>query len=237
MVNVRSELAPSGKLRAGINFGNALLAKKDAEGKPSGIAVDLATELARRLGVPLDIQAFETAGRMADGAAAGRWEIAFLGADPARAEEIAFTDPYLEIEATYMVAETSPRKSLGDIDREGVRIAVSEKSAYDLFLTRDLQKAQLVRVPGVDASAELFFKENLDALAGLRPFLIQLSGTHPNTRILEGRFTTVDQAIGTPKARAAALPYLKDFVKDIKASGFLKSVIERNSVRGVTIPG
>jgi polar amino acid transport system substrate-binding protein len=236
MAVVRSELAPSGKLRAGINFGNALLASRDAGGKPSGIALDLAQELARRLGVPLDIQLFESAGRMADGAADGRWEVAFLGADPARAQEIVFTNPYLEIDATYLLPADSSIQRLQDIDRDGVRIAVSEKSAYDLFLTRNLQRAQLVRVQGVDASADLFFREKLDALAGLRPLLLQLADSHPNLRVLEERFTTVDQAIGTPKSHAAALAYLQDYVNDIQGSGFLKSVIERNGVRGVTIP-
>ena len=147
--SARSELVPSGKLRVGINFGNALLANKKPGGVEGGIAVDLARELARRLNVPMEIVSYDSAGQMADGAKAGKWDVAFLGADPDRANEIAFTAPYLEIDTTYLVPAGSSLRSLADVDREGVRIAVSEKSAYDLFLTRSLKHATLVRVPGV----------------------------------------------------------------------------------------
>ena len=152
--SARSELAPTGRLRVGINFGNALLAVKDANGMPGGIAVRLAQELSRRAGVPMDIVGYESAGRMADGAKAGAWDVAFLAADPDRAGEIAFTAPYLEIDTTYLVPAGSPLRTLQDVDRDGVRIAVSEKSAYDLFLTRELKRAQLVRAPSPNASVD-----------------------------------------------------------------------------------
>jgi polar amino acid transport system substrate-binding protein len=232
----RSQLTPGGSLRVGINFGNALLANKNASGIPGGIAVDLAQELARRLGTPLEIIGYESAGRMADGAKAGSWDVAFLGADPDRAEEISFTTPYLEIDTTYLVPASSVLRSIGDVDREGVRIAVSDKSAYDLFLTRDLKHAQLLRSPGVDASVDLFFAERLDALAGLRPLLVEIAAKNAAFRVLDGRFTIVQQAVGTPKGRDAASKYLHEFVEDIKASGLLAKTIERNGIRGVSIP-
>src|SRR5215475_9052691 len=162
-----SELAPSGKIRAGINFGNALLAKRDADGTPRGIAVELAQELSRRVSSSLEIVSYASAGKMADGAKAGAWDVAFLATDPDRAAEIIFTAPYLEIQTTYLVPESSHLQRPADVDREGIRIAVSGKSAYDLFLTRELKRAQLVRESGVDASVDLFFAESLDALTKL----------------------------------------------------------------------
>jgi polar amino acid transport system substrate-binding protein len=230
-----SELAPAGKLRVGINFGNALLTNGARNGVPGGIAVDLARELAQRAGVPMEIVSYDSAGRMADGAKGGAWDVAFLGADPDRAEEIAFTAPYLEIDTTYLVPAGSPLHNLADVDREGVRIAVSEKSAYDLFLTRELKRAQLMRVPGVDASVDFFFAEKLDALAGLKPLLLELAEKHPGARVLEGRFTAVQQAVGTPRGRAAAATYLRQFVEDVKASGIVRKVIEKNGIRGVSV--
>ena len=232
---VRSELAPTGRLRVGINFGNGLLATKDAIGAPGGIAVDLAEELARRIDVPLEIVGYDTAGRMADGAAAGAWDVAFLGVDPDRAKEIAFTAPYLEIDTTYLVPADSPIRMVADVDRDGVRIAVSEKSAYDLFLSRTLKRARLVRVPGVSASVELFFSQKLDALAGLKPILVEAAEKQPGARVLDGRFTVVQQAVGTPAGRGAATKYLREFVDDIKTSGIVAKTIERNRIRGASV--
>lgn len=230
------DLAPSGKLRAGINFGNVLLTGKDPKtGEPRGVAVDLAHELAKRLGVPIEIVPFDSAGKMADAVKSGVWDVAFLATDPGRAGEISFTAPYAEIESTYLVPSGSPLKTIADIDRPGVRIAVSAKSAYDLYLTRNLKHAELVRVPGVQASYELFVAKKLDALAGLRPALITYSGQIPGSRVLEGRFSTVGQAIGTPKAREAAAAYLRVFVEEAKASGLVARTIEKNDARGLTV--
>src|SRR5262245_19560821 len=131
-------MTPASKLRVGINFGNALLANKNADGSARGVAVDLARELVRRLGVEMDLVSYDSAGRMADGAKAGEWDVAFLAIDPACAQEIVFTEPYLQVDTTYLVRTESPIKTLEDIDRNGVRISVSNKSAYDLFLTRTL---------------------------------------------------------------------------------------------------
>ena len=233
--NIRSELAPSGRLRVGINFGNALLTRRDAGGTPGGIAVDLAQELARRLGVPMDIVSYNAAGQMADGAKAGAWDVAFLATDPDRANEIAFAAGYLEIESTYLVPPGSPLRSIADVDREGVRIAVSEKSAYDLYLTRELKRATLVRTPGVNASVDLYFAQKLDALAGLKPSLVEVADRQPGARVLDGRFTVVQQAVGTPRGREVGAQYLREFIEDVKASGFVAKTIEKNGIRGVSV--
>ncbi len=230
-----SELAPTGTLRVGINFGNALLAGRDESGVPRGIAVDLARELSRRAGVSMEIVSYESAGRMADGAKSGAWDVALLATDPARAEEIAFTAPYLEIDTTYLVWADSQLRTLGDVDHDGVRISVTDRSAYDLFLKRTVKHAQLIRAPIPEASIDLFFSEKLDALAGLRPLLLEIAEKHPDTRVLDGRFTAVRQAIGTLKGRAATATYLHAFVEDLKTSGFIAKTVERNQVRGVSV--
>jgi polar amino acid transport system substrate-binding protein len=232
----QSEVAPSGKIRAGINFGNTLLANRNAAGAPRGIAVDLAQELAERVGVPLEIVSYATAGNTADGAKAGAWDVAFLATDPDRATEIIFSAPYLEVHTSYLVPAGSPLWMSSDVDREGIRIAVSAKSAYDLFLTRELKCAQLVRGAGPDASVDLFFAERLDALAGLKPLLIDLAEKHPGTRVLDGHFTVVQQAVGVPKGRDAAANYVAQFVADIKLSGLVASLIMKNNIRGASTP-
>ena len=232
---LRSELAPTGRLRVGINFGNALLAVKDSSGQPGGIAVLLAQELARRANLPMDIVPYESAGRMADGVKTGAWDVAFLAADPDRAGEIGFTAPYLEIDSTYLVPASSPLRTQQDVDRAGVRIAVSAKSAYDLYLTRELERAQLVRAPSPNESVDLFFKEKLDALAALRPVLVDLAEQHPDTRVLDGRFTVVTQAVGAPKGRAQAVEYFKAFIEDAKSSGLVAKAIATSGVRGVSV--
>jgi polar amino acid transport system substrate-binding protein len=231
----RLELTPTGRMRVGINFGNTVLANKDANGTPTGIAVDLAKELERRLGVFIDLITYDAAGRMADGARQGAWDIAFLAADPDRAKEITFTAPYLEIDSTYLVPAESPFWTPAEVDRDGTRIAVSAKSAYDLFLNRNLKHARLVRAPGPNASVELFFREKLDALSGIRPMLIDIAEQHRGTRVLDERFTTVQQAIGTPRGRDAAAQYLNGFVEDVIASGFVAKTVEKNGILGVSV--
>jgi polar amino acid transport system substrate-binding protein len=232
---IASQMAPTGKLRVGINFGNVLLTSKDAKGNPGGIAVDLARELARRLNVPMEIVSYTSAGALADGAKTRAWDVGFLGSDPDRAGEIDFTAAYLEIDTTYLVPAGSPLRTIADVDRDGVRISVSDKSAYDLFLTRNLKRAKLVRAPSPNASIDLFFADKLEAVAGLRPQLVDVAASHPGTRILDGRFTVVQQAVGTLKGRDAAAKYLHDFVEDVKASGFVAKTIEKNGIRGVSV--
>lgn len=231
-----SELAPTGRLRAGINFGNALLTGKDpATGEARGVAVDLARELGRRLGVPVDIVAYDAAGALADAAKSGAWDVGFLGAEPQRANEIDFTPAYVEIESTYLVPPGSPLKTPADVDRDGVRIAVSAKSAYDLYLTRTLQHAKLERAEGVEEAFTRMVGEKMDALAGLRPALLPLVDKLPGSRVLDESFTSVQQAVGTPKGRTAAAAYLRAFVEDAKKSGLVAQLIEKNGVRGLTV--
>lgn len=233
---VRSELAPTGTLRVGLNHGNFLLVTPGSSASdPRGVAPDLARELGRRLGVPVEFIRFDTAGGLADGARTGAWDVAFLGAEPQRANEIAFTAAYLEIPATYLVPAGSPIRSVADVDRPGVRIAVSEKSAYELYLSRTLKQAQLLRTKGIDGSFELFVADKLEALAGLKPRLLTDVQKLPGARLLEGQFTAVQQAIGTPKSREAGAKYLREFVEDVKASGLVAQAIARNAVQGVSV--
>jgi polar amino acid transport system substrate-binding protein len=232
----RSELAPMGKLRAGINFQNVLLAAKDpVSGEPRGIAVDLARELGRRMGVPVEIVAFETAGTMADAVKSGAWDVAFLAAESERANQITFTAPYVEMEATYLVPAGSPLRTTAEVDREGVRIAVAAKGAPDLFLSRNLQRARLMRAPTVEAAYKLFTAEKLEALAGYRPRLVTFAEQVPGSRILDGRFSVVEQAIGIPKGHDAGANYLRQFVETVKASGMVAQAIERHGARGLTV--
>ncbi|MCG6877173.1 MAG: ABC transporter substrate-binding protein [Betaproteobacteria bacterium] len=233
---VLAELAPSGTLRVGLNYQNFLLVGKDGpDGQPRGIAPDLARELAKRLGVPISYTRYDAAGKLAEAVRAGEWDVAFLAIEPARANEIAFASAYLEIEATYLVPDGSPIRSIADVDQKGVRIAASAKSAYDLYLTRTLKNAELVRTQGIDASFKLFVDEKLDALSGLKPRLLTDAQKLPGARVLEGRFTAIQQSIGTPKGRDRAAEYLRAFAEDIKASGIVAQAIERFGVGGVSV--
>jgi polar amino acid transport system substrate-binding protein len=233
---VVAELAPTGKLRLGINFSNFLLTAKDpATGEGRGIAIDLGRELGRRLGVPVEIVGYPSPGELADAAKSGVWDVGFLGAEPKRANEIDFTAAYVEIEATYLVPAGSPLKTIADVDRDGVRIAVPEKSAYELYLSRTLKHAKLVLEKGADNAFKRFVSDKLDALAGLKPRLVTDHDNLPGSRIIDGRFTAVQQAAGTPKGRPAGAQYLREFIEDVKASGLVARTIEKNGVRGLTV--
>lgn len=230
------ELAPTGKLRVGLNYQNFLLVLKDApDGTPQGIAPDLGRELARRVGLPVEFVRYKNAGSLADSVKDGNWDVAFLGSEPSRAGSIAFSAAYLEIPVTFLVPPGSPIRRIEDVDREGVRIAVSDKSAYDLYLTRTLKKARLVRVTGIAQSYEAFLSQKLEALGGLKPQLASDAEKLPGSRVLEGQVTGVQQSVATPKAREKAAAYLREFVEDIKSSGFVGRTIEKNGVRGVTV--
>jgi polar amino acid transport system substrate-binding protein len=233
----RSELAPTGTLRVGINYGNFLLVLDDGpDGEPRGIAPDLGRDMGRRLGVPVEFVRFPQAGPLADGAKAGLWDIGFLGSEPQRAAEIEFSPAYLEIPVTYLVPAGSPIRTLADVDHAGVRVAVSGKSAYDLFLSRTLQRATLVRAQGIEGSYRLFVAEKLDALAGLKPRLVADAERLPGARVLDGQATGVQQSIGVPRGRGeAAGTYLREFVEEAKASGLIARLIEAHGVRGVTV--
>ena len=232
---VRSELAPTGKLRVGLNMSNFLLTATDAAtGRPKGLAADMGMELGRRLGVPVELVPFPNPGAVADAAKTGVWDVGFIGAEPQRATEIDFTAAYVEIEATYLVPPGSPITAIPDVDRPGIRIAISDRSAYDLYLTRHLKHAELIRARGDDVFKR-FLSDKLDAMAGLRPGLVKNQEKLPGSRILDGNFTAVQQAAGAPKGRPAGAKYLREFIEDAKASGLVAKLIEKNNVRGLTV--
>jgi polar amino acid transport system substrate-binding protein len=233
-------LAPTGTLRTGLNYSNFLITGRDAAGAPYGVAIDIARELGRRAGLPTAFVGYEAPGPMAELAPANIWDIAFLAIEPKRANVIEFSPAYLEIEATYLLPAGSPMRSIDDVDQPGKRIAVMDKSASDLYLSRTSRHAELVRVEGMQGAYERFVADQLDALAGLRPALIGDAAKLPGARVLEGRFTAVQQAMGMPKVvsdrsggRVAAA--LKAFIEDVKASGFVADAIARHNVKGVNV--
>ena len=228
-----SELAPTGTLRAAINMGNFLLVTgKSPSGDPQGVAPDMAGEIARRLGVPVAYVPYARPGELADAAGTGVWDIGLIGAEPQRAEKIAFTPAYVEIEATYLVPAGSPLQRIEDVDRPGMRIAVTARSAYDLWLERNIKNAGLVRANSADAAFRQFVDDRLDAYAGLRPGLLSLAEKLPGSRILDGKFTAVQQAIGTDRRNEAGAAFLRDFVEEAKAGGLVARLIERHGVTG-----
>ena len=209
---------------------------KDApDGTPRGIAPDIGRELGKRLGVSVQFVKFDSAGKLADAVADAKWDIAFLGSEPARADRIAFSSSYLEIPVTYLVPPGSRLQSPQEVDREGVRIAVAERSAYDLYLSRTLQHAELVHAESMDASFQLMVEAELEALAGLKPRLLQDAQRLPGSRVLEGQVTAVQQSIGTPRSREDGARYLREFAEEIKASGLVTELIERHQVPGVNV--
>ena len=233
---VVAELAPTGALRVGINLSNFLLVTgRSAAGEPEGVAPDMGREIAARLGVPVAYVPYKTPGELADAAGGAAWDIGLIGAEPARAERIAFTPAYVEIEATYLVPAGSPLRAIADVDRPGVRIAVTGRSAYGLWLDRNIQHAQLVRSGSLDSAYEQFVRDRLDALAGLRPRLLTDVAKLPGARILDGQFTAVQQAVGTARANAAGARFLRALVEDAKASGLVARLIERHKVRGLSV--
>jgi polar amino acid transport system substrate-binding protein len=233
---LRSELAPSGTLRVALNLSNNLLVSSaPADGEPSGIAPDIGRELARRLGVPVAFVRYPGPGDLVEAVATGVWDVGLVGADPLRASEIAFTPAYLEIDATYLVPADSAIRTIEEVDRPGMRIAVGDRTAYDMYLRGALQHATLHRGRGSEATHQLFEREKLDALAGLKVQLIADQAKYPGSRVLEGRFTAVQQAIGTPIQRTAGAAYLREFVQDVKG-GLVAQLIAQYGVRGVAVP-
>lgn len=235
--HVRKEFAPSGVLRAGINLGNPVIAQADAEkGELRGVGPALARGLAARLGVPVAFTTYDTAGKLADAVRQGVWDVAFLAIDAERAKEIAFTDAYVHIEGTYMVRADSPLRRVEDVDREGVRVAVGLKTAYDLYLTRSLRHAQLVRSPNSKTAIAQFLAEGLDAAAGVKQPLVSFAAATPALRVMEGGFMVIRQAAAVPRGRAEALAYLDRFIEDAKASGFVARALEESGVEATVAP-
>jgi len=233
---VRSDLAPAGALRVGINYGNFILATRDAAtGESRGVAIDLTRELAGRLGVRVEIVAYDSVAVMVEAAPTNTWDIAFLGSDPAREKLIDFTAAYLEIEATYLVRGDSPLRAAADVDRPGMRVAAPSKANYELFLSRNLKQAKLVSTQGGEEAFRLLTTGEVDALAGLTQALSTLNAKLPGSRMLDGRFMAVQQSIGVPRGRAAGLAYLRGLVEEAKASGLVARAIAATGARGVSV--
>jgi polar amino acid transport system substrate-binding protein len=233
---VRADLAPTGTLRAGINYGNFILATRDrGSGESRGVAIDLTRELASRLGVQVTLVDYESVATMVDAAKTGAWDIAFLGIDPARAGDIAFTAAYLQIEATYLVPAGSRLRAVAEVDDGGVRVAAPARANYELYLSRSLQRARLVRAPTADAAFDLLVAGEVEALAGLRQALLGLAPKLPGSRLLDGQFMAVQQAVGMPRGREAGLAHLREFIEQAKASGLVARAIERTGAGGVSV--
>jgi polar amino acid transport system substrate-binding protein len=235
-IALRAQLAPLGVLRAGINLSNFLLVTgRSASGDPEGVAPDMARAIADRLGVPIAYVPFPKPGELADAAGTDTWDIGLIGAEPARAEKIAFSPAYVEIEATYMVPPGSPMRAVADVDKPGMRIAVTARAAYDLWLERNIRHATLVRSNTLDSAYDQFVADGLEALAGLKPRLLSDVTKLPGARILDGRFTAVQQAVGTARQNADAAAFLHDFVEEAKASGLVAGLIAKHRVVGLSV--
>jgi polar amino acid transport system substrate-binding protein len=233
---VRADLAPTGKIRAGVNYGNFILATKDAAtGESRGVAIDLLNEVGRRLQVPVEIMSYDKVGVMVDDATTGKWDIAFCGSEPAREKTIAFTAAYLEIEATYLVPGPSPLRTAADVDHDDVRVAAPARANYELYLSRNLKRAKLVSTPSADAAFALLAAGQVEALAGLTQSLLGLAPKLPGSRLVEGRFMGVQQSIAVPRGKDAGLRYLRAVVEDAKKSGLVARAIERTGAKGVSV--
>jgi polar amino acid transport system substrate-binding protein len=234
--NVVAELAPTGVLRAGINMSNFLLVSGSSpSGEPQGVAPDMARAIADRLGVPVAYKPFPRPGELADAAEDDIWDIGLIGAEPARAKKIAFTAAYAEIASTYLVPAGSPLKAIEEVDRPGIRIAVTDRTAYELWLNRNIKHAELVKSESLDAAFEQFVAEKLDALAGLRPRLLKDVEKLAGAKILDGQFSAVQQAVGTLRTHEASAAFLRDFVEEAKASGLVAGLIERHKIQGLSV--
>jgi polar amino acid transport system substrate-binding protein len=235
-VQVASFLAPSGTLRASINLGNPILANKNASGQPVGVSVDLATELAKRLGLPLKLVVFDSAGKSVEALSQDQADIGFFAVDPVRGKDIAFTAPYVLIEGSYLVRQDAALTRNEEVDRAGTRIAVGKGSAYDLFLTRDIKSAQIFRAPTSPTTVDFFLEQKLDVAAGVKQQLEMDAQRLPNLRLLPGRFMVIEQAMGLPKTRnAEAHIYLQRFVEDMKSSGFVEQALKKHRIEGAVI--
>lgn len=233
---VLQDLAPGSTLRVAINYGNAVLVQRDERtGEPCGLAADLARELAQRLGVPLEFVTYDGAGKVVAAASTGEWDVAFMAIDPLRAEQILFTPPYVIIEGSYLVRADSPFQRVEDVDRAGVRIVVGKGAAYDLFLTRHLKHATLVRASATAEVIPLFAAQGLEVAAGIRQPLEAAARERPEWRVLPGRFMAIEQALCTPAGRTAGRAFLTEFIDEMKAGDFVAASLERHGQQGVTI--
>lgn len=232
---VMAQLAPQGVLSAAVYLGNFLLVTgRSSTGEPTGIAPDICRAVAKRLNVPLDLTGYKTQDEVIEAAASGRCGIVLVGSDPARAQKVTFTPAYVELEATYLVLEDSPISDVAQVDQPGMRIASFHKSAYDLWLQRNLKHATLAHAPSLQASNDLFMSDRLDALAGLKTGLVAIAQQVPGLRVLEGRFTGIQQAIATKKANLEAVEFLSACVEEFIRSGLVTDLIREYEVQGLS---
>lgn len=228
---------PTGKLRASINLGNPILANRDpATGDPVGVSIDLARAFAGRLGVEVEWVVFDTAGKSVDAVTHEQADIGFFAIDPLRGEGISFTAPYVLIEGSYMVPDASPIQANEEVDRPGRRVTAGKGSAYDLFLTRELRHAEIVRAPTSPTVVDVFVAQGLDVAAGVKQQLEADAKRFPGLRLLPGRFMVIQQAMGLPKGRGEeAAQCLRQFVEDMKASGFVAQALARHGIQGAIV--
>ncbi|MDB5882630.1 MAG: transporter substrate-binding protein [Ramlibacter sp.] len=231
-----AELAPTGKLRAAINLGNPILASSTpGTNEPRGVSVDLARELGRRLGVPVELVPFTAAGKVVEAVTAAQVDIGFVAIDPVRGAGMLQTSPYVEIEGSYLVRNDSPIRRNEEVDRPGNRVVVGNASAYDLYLTRELKNAKLVKAPSSPAVTDFFLAQNLEVAAGVKQQLEADAKRLPGLRLLDGRFMVIRQAMGLPKGRDAGQRYVEAFVEEMKASGFVAQALARHGIEGAAV--
>jgi polar amino acid transport system substrate-binding protein len=232
-----SAFAPTGTLRASINLGNPILANADpVTGQAGGVSVDLASELARRLAVELELVVFKSAGESVNAVAAEEADVGFFAIDPQRGAQIAFTAPYVVIEGAYLVHQDSPIASMDEVDRKGQRVVVGKGSAYDLYLTRELKQAEIFRAPTSPAVVDTFLQENMEVAAGVKQQLEADAQRLGGLRLLDGHFMLIRQAMGVPKSRGAkASAYLSAFVEAMKKSGFVADALARHKIQGAAV--
>ncbi|MGR0116280.1 ABC transporter substrate-binding protein [Ralstonia pseudosolanacearum] len=231
-----ADLAPTGALRASINLGNPILAGLDAQRQPAGVSVDLANALAQRLGVALALVVVDAAGKSVDVVSQEQADVGFFAIDPRRAASIRFTEPYVLIEGWYLVRADSPIRGNAEVDRAGNRVVVGQGSAYDLFLTRELRHAEIVRAPTSPAVVQTFLDTQCEVAAGVRQQLEADAAHRPGLRLLDERFMVIRQAMGVPAGRGPrAAQYVARFVEEMKASGFVERALQRHGVTGVSI--
>lgn len=231
-----ADLAPTGKLRAAINFGNGVLSSKDpATGEARGVSVDLSRELAQRLGVPLEIVPYAAAGRVVEAVKTGVWDVGYVAIDPLRGVDMIQSPPYVVIEGSYLVPADSPIRSNAEVDREGIRIVVGKGSAYDLFLSREIKRAMLVRAPTSPEVVNMMMAERLEVAAGVKQQLEADAKRVPGVRLLAGRFMVINQAMAVPRGRDAGARYVRDFIEEMKASGFVAQALARHGVEGAAV--
>jgi polar amino acid transport system substrate-binding protein len=235
--HVLKAFTPTGRLRASINLGNPILAGRDAQtGEPYGVSIDLAREFAKRLGAELELVVFDTASKSVDAVSTQQADIGFFAIDPKRGEHIAFTEPYVLIEGAYLVRNDSPLRANEEVDRAGHRVVVGAGSAYDLYLTRELESATILRAPSSPAVMDFFLQVGADVAAGVKQQLEADALRVPGVRLLPGRFMVIRQAMGCPQSRGEqAAAELARFVEEMKASGFVQQALNRHGIQGAAV--